>query len=117
MRGQRRAPAPGAGQAGAPARVVDTSPGLLLGIDPDAEYATTTLPMEPGAVMTLYTDGLIEEPGRDLGDAIAALAGRFAPAPGQPLHDLAETLIEPATIERRTDDIAVLLLRDTFGEP
>ncbi|MFB4271703.1 SpoIIE family protein phosphatase [Nonomuraea sp. GTA35] len=105
------------GRPGARARVVDTSPGLLLGIDPEAEYATTTLPMEPGAVMTLYTDGLIEEPGRDLGDAMAALADRFAPAPGQPLHDLAETLIEPATIERRTDDIAVLLLRDTFGRP
>ncbi|TYB52984.1 SpoIIE family protein phosphatase [Nonomuraea sp. PA05] len=105
------------GRPGAPAQVVNASPGLLLGIDPDAEYATTDLPMGPGVVLALYTDGLIEEPGLDLGDAIAALAARFAPAPGQPLHDLAETLIEPATIERRTDDIAVLLLRDALGEP
>ncbi|MFC5832684.1 SpoIIE family protein phosphatase [Nonomuraea insulae] len=103
------------GRPGAPGRVIDTVPGLLLGIDPDAEYVTTHLPLTPGSVMTLYTDGLIEEPGLDLGDAIAALAARFAPEHGQPLHGLAESLIEPATIERRTDDIAVLLLRDTFG--
>nr|WP_206068790.1 SpoIIE family protein phosphatase [Nonomuraea sp. FMUSA5-5] len=103
------------GRPGAPARVVDTSPGLLLGIDPRAEYATTELAIEPGDVLALYTDGLIEEPGLDLGDAIAALARRFRPAAGRPLHDLAETLIEPATLERRTDDIAVLLLRATSG--
>ncbi|MGR6916801.1 SpoIIE family protein phosphatase [[Actinomadura] parvosata] len=103
------------GRPGAPARVVDTSPGLLLGIDPRAEYATTELTIEPGDVLALYTDGLIEEPGLDLGDAIAALAGRFRPVAGRPLHDLAETLIEPATLERRTDDIAVLLLRATSG--
>ncbi|AQZ70095.1 hypothetical protein BKM31_03580 [[Actinomadura] parvosata subsp. kistnae] len=103
------------GRPGAPARVVDTSPGLLLGIDPRAEYATTELAIEPGDVLALYTDGLIEEPGLDLGDAIAALARRFRPAAGRPLHDLAETLIEPATLERRTDDIAVLLLRAASG--
>ncbi|UBU10205.1 SpoIIE family protein phosphatase [Nonomuraea gerenzanensis] len=110
-------PPPVLGRPGAPARIVATSPGLLLGIDPDAEYATTDLPMEPGSVLALYTDGLIEEPGRDLGDAIAALAARFDPAPGQSLDDLAEALVEPAAIERRTDDIAVLLLRDTSGGP
>ncbi|MFB4275535.1 MULTISPECIES: SpoIIE family protein phosphatase [unclassified Nonomuraea] len=105
------------GPPGGPGRVIDTSPGLLLGIDPDAEYATTDLSLPPGSVMALYTDGLIEEPGLDLGDAIAALAARFAPTPGQPLHRLAESLVESATIERRTDDIAVLLLRDAFTHP
>ncbi|MCF6473042.1 GAF domain-containing protein [Nonomuraea sp. MG754425] len=102
------------GRPGEPAQVVETTPGLLLGIDPDAEYVTTELPLEPGAVLALYTDGLIEQPGLDLGDAITALARRFAPTPGQPLHDLAETLVEAAAIERRTDDVAVLLLRDAF---
>ncbi|WP_043617687.1 SpoIIE family protein phosphatase [Nonomuraea candida] len=100
------------GRPGAPGQVVDTRPGLLLGIDPGAEYVTTELPLPAGSVLALYTDGLIEEPGQDLGDSIAALAGRFRPEPGQPLHSLAESVIEPATIERRMDDIAVLLLRD-----
>ncbi|MEV0612714.1 SpoIIE family protein phosphatase [Nonomuraea sp. NPDC050404] len=102
------------GRSGAPGRVVEAVPGLLLGIDPAAEYATSELTLEPGSVLALYTDGLIEEPGQDLGDSIAALAGRFRPTPGRPLHDLAESLIEAATIEQRTDDIAVLLLREDW---
>ncbi|MEO3870046.1 SpoIIE family protein phosphatase [Nonomuraea sp. B12E4] len=96
----------------APARVVESTPGLLLGIDPGAEYTTTELALPPGSVLALYTDGLIEEPGRDLGEAIAKLAELFAPCPGLPLSDVLDSLIEPAAIERRTDDIAVLLLRD-----
>ncbi|GAA3579923.1 SpoIIE family protein phosphatase [Nonomuraea rosea] len=100
------------GCPGKPARIIDTTPGLLLGIDPEAEYATIELPLPPGSVLSLYTDGLIERPGLDLGDAITELAGRFTPGHGQPLHDLAESLIEAAAVEQRTDDIAVVLLRD-----
>ncbi|MGP3912650.1 SpoIIE family protein phosphatase [Nonomuraea sp. 10N515B] len=100
------------GRPGRPAQVIDTSPGLLLGIDPEAEYATTELDLPPGSVLTLYTDGLIEEPGLDLGESIADLAERFTPIPGVPLHDLAESLIEEASVDQRADDIAVLLLRD-----
>ncbi|HEX4817167.1 MAG TPA: SpoIIE family protein phosphatase [Nonomuraea sp.] len=100
------------GRPGAPARVVDTAPGLLLGVDPEAEYTTHDLDLPPGSVLALYTDGLIEQPGLDLGTSIAALAERFTPAPGRSLHDLAESLIEEATLSRRGDDMALLLLRD-----
>ncbi|MET7337837.1 SpoIIE family protein phosphatase [Nonomuraea sp. NPDC005650] len=106
-------PPPVLGLLGAPAEVIDTAPGLLLGIDPDAEYVTTDVNMPPGAVMVLYTDGLVEQPGRDLGESIAGLAASFTPAPGQALHDLAESLIGPITNEQRTDDTALLLLRNT----
>ncbi|NBE99186.1 PAS domain-containing protein [Nonomuraea sp. KC401] len=102
---------------GAATRIIDVSPGPLLGIDPDAKYATTDLVLEPGSILTLYTDGLIEEPGLDLGDAMAGLARRFAPPPGTPLCDSAADLVEAAAHDdQRTDDIAVLLLRDT-GTP
>ncbi|TMR22887.1 hypothetical protein ETD86_09975 [Nonomuraea turkmeniaca] len=100
------------GRPGRAGRIVGTSPGLLLGIDPEAEYATTELDLPPGSVLTLYTDGLIEEPGLDLGESIADLAERFTPWPDQPLHDLAESLIEDAMVDRGADDIAVLLLRE-----
>ncbi|MGI5289098.1 SpoIIE family protein phosphatase [Nonomuraea polychroma] len=99
------------GLPGRAAQVIDTSPGLLLGIDPKAEYATTELVLPPGSVLTLYTDGLIEEPGIDLGQSIANLAERFTLSPDLPLHDLAESLIEEATVDQRGDDIALLLLR------
>ncbi|TMR29875.1 hypothetical protein ETD85_30975 [Nonomuraea zeae] len=100
------------GRPGTPAQIIDTMPGLLLGIDPEAEYATIELRLTPGSVLSLYTDGLIERPGLDLGDAITDLAERFRPCHGQLLHDLAESLIEAAAVEQRTDDIAVVLLRD-----
>ncbi|MEO3803555.1 SpoIIE family protein phosphatase [Nonomuraea sp. B1E8] len=100
-------------RAGAATQVIDVSPGPLLGVDPDAKYAATDLVLDPGSVLTLYTDGLIEEPGLDLGDAITGLARRFAPSPGTPLCDLASALIETAAADHRTDDIAVLLLRGT----
>ncbi|WP_241826902.1 PP2C family protein-serine/threonine phosphatase, partial [Streptomyces graminilatus] len=43
-----------------------TAGGLPLGIDPDADYPTTRLTLEPGETMLLCTDGLIETGGHDL---------------------------------------------------
>ncbi|MEV5888981.1 SpoIIE family protein phosphatase [Nonomuraea fuscirosea] len=108
-------PPPILGRPGVPGQVVETSPGLLLGIDPDAEYVTADVPLPPDSVMILYTDGLIEEPGLDLGDCIAALAAGFTPSPHRPLHALADSLIAQARVERRTDDIALLLVRDDLA--
>ncbi|SEG91643.1 PAS fold-containing protein [Nonomuraea solani] len=99
------------GLVGGPAEIIEISPGLLLGIDPDAGYPTTEINLPVGSVLTLYTDGLVEAPGLDIGDAMAALAHRFNPTAGQPLYDLASALIDPVT-EARSDDIAVLLMRD-----
>ncbi|KJK47989.1 SpoIIE family protein phosphatase [Streptomyces sp. NRRL F-4428] len=87
-------------------------PGLLLGIEPDADYPTTDIPLPPGAVLALYTDGLVETPGTDIDDATAALAAQLAAAQNEDLETLADALLDHA--ERtapRTDDIALLLLR------
>ncbi|MEU8403544.1 GAF domain-containing SpoIIE family protein phosphatase [Nonomuraea sp. NPDC048892] len=103
------------GRPGAPGQVIETAPGLLLGIDPDVEYVTAEVELPPDSIMILYTDGLVEEPGLDLGDCIAALAAGFTPPPHRPLHTLADSLIGQAGIERRTDDIALLLVRDSLA--
>lgn len=71
-------------------------PGLLLGIDPDAEYPETNIPLPPGAVLALYTDGLVETPGIDIDDATADLADQLAQARDQTLDALADTLIHHA---------------------
>ncbi|WP_433430176.1 SpoIIE family protein phosphatase [Nonomuraea sp. CA-141351] len=99
------------GRPGWRTQVLDYSPGLLLGVDPAAEYTTSEVPLPPGAVLALYTDGLIEQPGIGIGTAIDELAERFTPSTGEPLYDLAESLLKGATVEQRTDDIAVLLCR------
>ncbi|TYB65388.1 SpoIIE family protein phosphatase [Nonomuraea sp. PA05] len=104
-------PPPLLSSPGAPARILDEASGLLLGIDPCAEYVTVELSLPPGSVLVLYTDGLIEQPGLDIGEAIAGLAARFTPDRDRPLHDLADALIEPAAQHQRADDTAVLLLR------
>ncbi|MGW6460430.1 SpoIIE family protein phosphatase [Streptomyces sp. NPDC055078] len=93
-------------------RALELAGGPLLGVDRAAEYPTTAVSLPPGSVLVLYTDGLIETPGIDLDDALAALARRLARSTGESLEDLADTLIGPAGAEgRRGDDTALLLLR------
>ncbi|WP_372451905.1 SpoIIE family protein phosphatase [Streptomyces oryzae] len=98
--------------------ILGLPPGLLLGIEPDTDYATTVVPLEPGCVLALYTDGLVEAPGADIGLATAALARRLADATDENLEDLADTLTAPtAQPSPPTDDIALLLLRPTGNGP
>ncbi|GAA2845002.1 SpoIIE family protein phosphatase [Nonomuraea rubra] len=100
------------------AEPVDVPPGPLLGIDPDAEYHPVQVPFSPGAVLALYTDGLVERPDTHLGDAIAGLAAHLTQAADQPLHQLSETLLSCAPgDEQRCDDIALLLLKHEQPQP
>ncbi|MGP3987182.1 SpoIIE family protein phosphatase [Streptomyces sp. 3N207] len=96
--------------------VLGLPPGLLLGIEADADYTTTDIPLEPGSVLALYTDGLVEAPGVDIGVSTSALARQLADATDRSLEDLADTLIAP-TVQHTppSDDIALLLLRPTGG--
>ncbi|MCZ7461985.1 SpoIIE family protein phosphatase [Streptomyces sp. WMMC940] len=92
--------------------VLPLPPGLLLGIDPDADYRTTELPLPPGAVLVLYTDGLVEVAGTDIDDTTDALAQHLAQTRIKDLGDLADDLIRHAERSApRHDDIALLLIR------
>ncbi|MGW3723513.1 PP2C family protein-serine/threonine phosphatase, partial [Streptomyces sp. NPDC005133] len=71
-------------------------PGLLLGIDPDADYPTTQIPLPPGAVLALYTDGLVETPGTDIDDSTNTLADHLTAAEPENLDALADTLLHHA---------------------
>ncbi|MEV6531219.1 SpoIIE family protein phosphatase [Streptomyces sp. NPDC051639] len=94
-------------------RVLDLAGGPLLGIDADATYQTTEVPLLPGSLLVLYTDGLIESPGVDIEDALADLGQRLGDAPEQPLDELADSLVRQsgALAQERLDDVALLLLR------
>jgi len=99
---------------GSPGRILGSPPGLLLGIDADADYPVSEHPLTPGSVLALYTDGLIETPDNDVGEAIEELATQFGLSCAEPLQKLADILIHPiADIEHRTDDTALLLVRPT----
>ncbi|MET7390384.1 SpoIIE family protein phosphatase [Streptomyces sp. NPDC005529] len=86
-------------------------PGLLLGIDPDADYPTAEIDVPPGSVLALYTDGLVETPGIDIDESTNALAQHLGQARSPHLDKIADTLIHHAEQSTpRYDDIALLLL-------
>ena len=60
--------------------------GVLLGLDPDAEYEEVTLQMRGGDTLLLFTDGLIERRAGSISDALRDLAAVALPrpAPAQP---------------------------------
>lgn len=92
-------------------RALELPGGPLLGVDSKAVYPVTEVPLVPGAVLALYTDGLIERPGADLDEGLAELARRLAGAGDGPLEEIADALMGMVGGEARGDDTALLLLR------
>ncbi|MFH8608665.1 SpoIIE family protein phosphatase [Streptomyces sp. NPDC018029] len=109
-----------------------TAGGLPLGIDPDADYPTTRLVLEPGETMLICTDGLIETGGHDLDSGWSRIRAILEEYPGEDagegesggLEQLADSLVQavhgPSShhttgplADRREDDIAILLLSRT----
>lgn len=96
------------------ADVVRLDPGPLLGIGTGGHYPVTTVGLPPGAVLALYTDGLLEAPGTDTTHATERLAERLAAGADLDLHRLIDRLLHPAErTGQSADDITVLLLRAT----
>lgn len=93
-------------------RALDLAQGPLLGIDAEAVYRTVEFPFPPGSVLMLYTDGLVECPGTDVDAELADLSDHLAVAGELPLDRVADGVLAlTAERRRRTDDIALLLLR------
>ncbi|MFD9030722.1 SpoIIE family protein phosphatase [Streptomyces sp. NPDC059567] len=92
------------------AEVLELAGGLVLGIDADATYPVTELHLDPGAVLALYTDGLVERPGHDIDEGVEWLRRTFSVTGQIPLTETADRLIRDARqATDRPDDIAVLL--------
>ncbi|MFD9218924.1 SpoIIE family protein phosphatase [Streptomyces sp. NPDC060064] len=90
--------------------VLDIPGGVVLGVDGEASYPVTEMLLEPGAVLALYTDGLVEQPGIDIDLGIERLRSALATVGSDPLADAADRLILAARqATDRPDDIALLL--------
>ncbi|WP_181783410.1 GAF domain-containing SpoIIE family protein phosphatase [Pseudonocardia pini] len=92
------------------ARLLHTSPDLLLGARPDAARADHTADLRPGATLLLYTDGLVERRGADLDEGFAWLAQAAGRHAGRALDEFCDALLDEIG-ERRDDDVALLALR------
>ncbi|MFI6009559.1 SpoIIE family protein phosphatase [Streptomyces sp. NPDC051243] len=99
-------PAPGR------AHTLDLDPGPPLGADTHARCPVTSTTLPAGAVLALYTDGLVERPGTDILRTTADLADHLAKADVHDLEQLIDSLVDHAwPTGGQTDDMAVLLLR------
>ncbi|MER8184544.1 SpoIIE family protein phosphatase [Kitasatospora sp. NPDC094015] len=84
--------------------------GPLLGIDSDVGFPVTDFRIPAGAILALYTDGLVEVPGAPIGDGIDRLRTMLAHNTDGSLDALAERLVADARrTTHRADDVALLL--------
>lgn len=87
--------------------------GLPLGLSAEfgqLEYPVSTVELDPGQTLLLYTDGLVEQPGADLDDGMQMLTAVVRGGP-RDLQLLADHLCEVAGERGGEDDVAMLLLR------
>ncbi|MFE7132142.1 SpoIIE family protein phosphatase [Streptomyces sp. NPDC057638] len=90
--------------------VLDLTGGVVLGVDEAADYPVTEFSLGPGAVLALYTDGLVEQPGIDIDTGVERLRDALAECGDCPLTATADRLIREARqAADRPDDIALLL--------
>ncbi|MFD4337618.1 SpoIIE family protein phosphatase [Streptomyces anulatus] len=87
--------------------------GLPLGLSAEfgrLEYPVSTVELDPGQTMILFTDGLVEMPGSDLDEGMQLLAALVTNGP-KDLQRLADQLCDAVDERGGQDDVAVLLLR------
>ncbi|WP_436848168.1 PP2C family protein-serine/threonine phosphatase [Streptomyces collinus] len=106
---------------GGSVRVLDTRPGVMLGMPLDYTYEEHTAELPPGSTLVLYTDGLVERRAHGIDPGIELLGRSLAALDEHALGDLdgcAESLLEPLLHDHeRDDDVCVLLCRTTPTAP
>ncbi|HEV3380434.1 MAG TPA: SpoIIE family protein phosphatase [Trebonia sp.] len=91
------------------ARTLPLPDGVLLGLDPDAEYEEARLQLKPGDGLLLFTDGLIERRAASISDALSDLVAAAVPAgPGAAAH--ADQILA-AAVSDTGDDACLVAVR------
>jgi serine phosphatase RsbU (regulator of sigma subunit) len=98
------------------AEVADVSAGLLLGLDPEHQRHSEKIPLEPGAAIAFYTDGLVERrnPSHQHGDPdVERLAGvRRAFIAGDNAETVCSRIIAAGLGDDSVeDDVALVVVR------
>jgi phosphoserine phosphatase RsbU/P len=103
------------GRPGQPAAEAEVAPNVLIGVSSRGRRQVSTLDFPPGAVLCLYTDGLVERRDQPIDEGIARLCA--AVTTQDPEAACAAVMAAMAGYSTHTDDIALLMLRHPLGEP
>ena len=104
---------------GQPAAPAEIPPDVPIGVPSPAPRRVSTLAFPPGAVLCLYTDGLVERRDRPLDDGIARLSAALTAALTATDPEAACACVMAAMTDYgpHDDDIALLILRRAPGLP
>ncbi|MEV0091824.1 GAF domain-containing SpoIIE family protein phosphatase [Streptomyces sp. NPDC050738] len=93
------------------ASFVRAGQGVPLGVVDDWHAEATEVPLPPGALLVMYTDGLVERRGEDLGTGLERLRRAALNAPSE-VGELCAHLVEECLDEgANPDDVAILAVR------
>ncbi|MFJ5775478.1 SpoIIE family protein phosphatase [Streptomyces sp. NPDC093094] len=88
--------------------IAEVEGGLPLGVERQADFPMSPLRLQPGTVLALTTDGLVESVGSDIDTGMARFAADLAAGDPAHLGLVADALLGSA---QRSDDVALLLMR------
>jgi serine phosphatase RsbU (regulator of sigma subunit) len=84
---------------------------LMLGVDPAAQRQEWVTSLPPGALVLLYTDGLVERRDSTFDTGLQRLTGRLRALSGRPLAALCDALLEEMVQRTPDDDVALVAVR------
>lgn len=96
-------------EAGEPAMLLEVPPGMPLGVGGEP-FEETEIELPDGALLALYTDGLVESRDHPLDEGLHAFREALAD-PERPLEDVCDHVLSALDTHHGEDDIALLMAR------
>ncbi|MEE1741727.1 SpoIIE family protein phosphatase [Streptomyces sp. BE147] len=96
-------------EPGRPAAMLDVPPGMPLGVGGEP-FEEVEVELKEGALLALYTDGLVESREHPLDEGLQAFRDALT-APGQALEDVCDHVLSTLDTRHGEDDIALLMAR------
>ncbi|MGW3497029.1 SpoIIE family protein phosphatase [Streptomyces sp. NPDC001020] len=96
-------------EPGEPALMLEVPPGMPLGVGGEP-FEEVEVELPEGALLALYTDGLVESRDHPLDEGLQAFVGALTDS-SRPLEDVCDHVIDTLDTHHGEDDIALLMAR------
>ncbi|MEU7013700.1 SpoIIE family protein phosphatase [Streptomyces sp. NPDC046385] len=96
-------------EPGEEALLLDVPPGMPLGVGGEP-FEEVEVELPEGALLALYTDGLVESRDHPLDEGLSAFRSALS-NPGRPLEDVCDQVLSALETRHGEDDIALLMAR------